>query len=54
MTRYEAAIDLDAISAIDMHVHIEIDGHGHSSLPADLAEAASTYFAADGDRKSVV
>ena len=34
MTRYEPAIDLDAITAIDMHVHIEVDDHGHSSLPA--------------------
>ena len=41
MTRYEPAIDLDAIDAIDVHVHIEIDGHGHSSLPDDLVEAAS-------------
>lgn len=50
MTRYEAAIDLDAITAIDMHVHIEIDACGHSSLPADLSEAASKYFATDGPR----
>ncbi|MDL5351957.1 amidohydrolase family protein [Microbacterium sp. zg-YB36] len=50
MTRYSPAIDLDAITAIDVHVHIEIDPHGHSSLPDDLAEAASTYFSADGPR----
>ena len=29
MTRYEPAIDLDALEAIDVHVHIEIDEHGH-------------------------
>lgn len=50
MTRYESAIDVDALDAIDMHVHIEIDGHGHSSLPEDLQEAASAYFKADGPR----
>ena len=50
MTRYEPAIDLDAIDAIDMHVHIEVDGDGHASLPDDLADAASTYFATDGPR----
>ena len=50
MTRYQPAIDVDAITAIDMHVHIEIDAHGHSSLPPDLAEAASRYFKADGPR----
>jgi uncharacterized protein len=46
MTRYESAIDLEAIDAIDVHVHIEVDDHGHSALPADLAEAASKYFSA--------
>jgi len=50
MTRYEPAIDLDAIEAIDVHVHIEVDAHGHSSLPPDLVEAASKYFSAGIDR----
>lgn len=50
MTRYEPAIDVDAITAIDMHVHIEVGAHGHPSLPADLSEAASKYFATDGPR----
>jgi predicted TIM-barrel fold metal-dependent hydrolase len=50
MTRYEPAIDLDAITAIDVHVHIEVDGDGHASLPPDLADAASAYFSADGPR----
>ncbi|MEV7694336.1 amidohydrolase family protein [Microbacterium sp. NPDC089189] len=48
--RYEPAIDLDQIQAIDVHVHIEVDAHGHSSLPDDLAEAASAYFSADVER----
>lgn len=50
MDRYEPAIDLDRVEAIDVHVHIEVDAHGHSSLPADLTEAASKYFSADGPR----
>lgn len=50
MTRYEPAIDLAAVDAIDVHVHIEVDTHGHSSLPDDLAEAASAYFSADLER----
>lgn len=50
MTRYEPAIDLDAIDAIDVHVHIEVDAHGHASLPDDLVEAASKYFSTDGPR----
>lgn len=50
MARYEPALDLDALVAIDTHVHIEIGDHGHASLPADLAEAASRYFRTDGPR----
>jgi predicted TIM-barrel fold metal-dependent hydrolase len=48
VTRYEPAIDLDAITAIDVHVHIEVDPHGHSSLPDDLRDAAAKYFSTDG------
>lgn len=44
MTRYEPAIDLDAIVALDMHVHIEMGSHGENSLPDDLAAAAAAYF----------
>lgn len=50
MTRYEPAIDLDSMTAIDVHVHIEVDGHGHSSLPDDLAAGAAKYFSAEGPR----
>jgi predicted TIM-barrel fold metal-dependent hydrolase len=50
MTRYEPAIDVDALTAIDMHVHVEVDAHGHASLPTDLADAASRYFSTDGPR----
>jgi len=50
MTRYEPAIDLDAMTAIDVHVHIEVDGHGRASLPDDLAAGAAKYFSADGPR----
>ncbi|THG33246.1 amidohydrolase family protein [Naasia lichenicola] len=48
MTRYEAAIDVDSLTAIDVHVHIETDDHGHSSLPGELREAAAKYFSASG------
>ena len=50
MTRYEPAIDVDALTAIDVHVHIEIDAHGHASLPPALVAAASKYFSTDGPR----
>ena len=50
MPRYESSIDVDALVAIDVHVHIEIDDHGRTSLPGDLVEAATKYFAADAAR----
>ena len=42
--RYESRIDLDAVTAIDMHVHLEVDGHGHKAMPEDLFEASAAYF----------
>jgi uncharacterized protein len=45
MSRYEPSIDLSAISAIDMHVHVEQDAHGNVSMDDTLLEAAGAYFA---------
>jgi predicted TIM-barrel fold metal-dependent hydrolase len=42
--RYEPALDVAALTAIDTHVHIEVDGHGHHSLPQTLMDAAGKYF----------
>ncbi|MEV0718285.1 amidohydrolase family protein [Asanoa sp. NPDC050611] len=50
---YQPAIDLAAVTAIDMHVHIEVDAHGHASLPEPLEAAASRYFRTDGPRPAV-
>ena len=44
MIGYEPAIDLDADSAIDMHVHVESDAHGHLSLDEELMDASAAYF----------
>ncbi|MEV7649482.1 amidohydrolase family protein [Arthrobacter sp. NPDC089319] len=45
--RYELGLDVASLTAIDMHVHIEIDGHGHVSLPQELMDASSKYFKAE-------
>lgn len=45
---YRPEIDVDALVALDTHVHIEIGDHGHPSLPAPLAEQAARYFKTDG------
>jgi uncharacterized protein len=47
VTRYQPAIDLDAIVAIDMHTHVEADAHGHFSLDDELMDASAAYFKAD-------
>lgn len=38
------AIDLDAITAIDVHVHVEQDLHGSLSMDDELLDAAAKYF----------
>jgi predicted TIM-barrel fold metal-dependent hydrolase len=40
----------ESLAAIDVHVHIEVDGHGHLSLDDELLEASAKYFRADHDR----
>ena len=45
--RYESAVDVAAVSAIDLHVHIECSDHGHLSLPDVLNEASAKYFKAE-------
>lgn len=45
---YRCEIDVAAIEAIDVHVHIEIGEDGHRSLPDDLVAALAKYFRQDG------
>ncbi len=42
--RYEFRLDLDTLQAIDMHVHAEVDGCGHTSLPPEYLDASAKYF----------
>ncbi|GMA18123.1 amidohydrolase family protein [Arsenicicoccus piscis] len=44
------SIDLDAVTAIDVHVHIESDDHGHHSLDDELMDASAAYFKAQHNR----
>jgi predicted TIM-barrel fold metal-dependent hydrolase len=44
------AIDLASVEAIDTHVHVESDGHGHLSLDAELMDASAKYFNAGANR----
>jgi len=53
MTETAAAasgFSLDAVSAIDMHVHIEQDSHGCFALDDELMDASAAYFKASEHR----
>ena len=47
-------MDLAALDAIDVHVHVEQDGHGCFSLDQELMDASAKYFRADQDRTPTV
>jgi uncharacterized protein len=40
-------LDLDALTAIDVHVHVHADQHGHLALDDELNSAAAKYFKGD-------
>ena len=42
--KYEYAIDFDRIAAIDIHTHVEVDGHGHKAYDDELVDAVGKYF----------
>lgn len=42
--RYECAVDASSLAALDMHVHLEVDAHGHKAMPQDLFDASAAYF----------
>ena len=44
MTRYEPRIDVDGLTAIDAHVHVQSDSTGRRSLPDELHAAMDAYF----------
>jgi uncharacterized protein len=43
-------MQIDSLTAVDVHVHIEVDGHGHFSMDDELLEASAKYFRAGHDR----
>jgi len=43
-------MQIDSLTAVDVHVHIEVDRHGHFSLDDELIEASAKYFRAGHDR----
>ena len=50
MTDHRPALDLAALTAIDMHVHVEQDAHGCFALDNELMDASAAYFKAGQHR----
>lgn len=47
-------IDPADVVAIDVHVHVEQDGHGCLALDQELLDASAAYFKADQDRTPTI
>src|SRR3954449_11140814 len=47
-------MDLAAVQAIDVHVHVEQDSHGCFALDQELLDASAKYFRADQDRTPTI
>jgi predicted TIM-barrel fold metal-dependent hydrolase len=47
-------VQTDELHAIDVHVHIETDGHGHYSLDEELMAASAQYFKATHNRTPTI
>ncbi|WGL54222.1 amidohydrolase family protein [Nocardioides sp. BP30] len=47
-------MDLEAITAIDVHVHVEADDHGHHALDEELMDASAAYFKGTESRTPTV
>jgi predicted TIM-barrel fold metal-dependent hydrolase len=43
-------LQVEVLTAIDVHVHVEQDAHGHFSLDQELMDASAKYFKAGEDR----
>ena len=49
---YQLGIDVDAVRAIDTHVHVEVGDDGHCALPQPVLDAATAYFKAPPSGRS--
>lgn len=52
--RYHCGIDFDAVDAVDIHTHVEVDSTGHGAYHHDLAQATGRYFKLDPDHAASV
>ena len=51
---YQPKIDVASVAAIDVHVHVEQDDHGHLALDDELMDASAAYFRSTESRTPTV
>jgi len=44
MTGYSYGVEFDAVEAIDIHTHVEVDCHGYNAYDDELVDATRSYF----------
>ena len=54
MNKYEYGIDFEAITAIDFHAHVQVDGCGHHAMDEVLLAASGKYFKSPEDQNPSV
>jgi hypothetical protein len=50
----DGSLDLARLAAIDVHVHVEQDAHGHLALDDELMDASAAYFKSSENRTPTV
>jgi uncharacterized protein len=53
MTGQDRRMDLASLTAIDIHVHVQIDDSGRTSSPRELTEAMARYFKSSGQTRDI-
>ncbi|GAA1535212.1 putative TIM-barrel fold metal-dependent hydrolase [Microbacterium ginsengiterrae] len=54
MTAARTAMRVEDLVAVDMHVHVEADDHGHFALDQELLDASAAYFRSGSDRTPTI
>lgn len=53
MTVYKSELNLASLTAIDTHVHIQVDSSGHLAIPQHMIDAMDAYFGQSEPVKTV-
>jgi hypothetical protein len=48
------SINVADLVAVDVHVHVEVDDHGHTALPQSFLDWSAKYFKSGGPRTPTI